>query len=98
MAGQRNEIEDLIRSFVTKMAEAVEAKVAAQLRAAVESLDGGRPLRRYGKPARGRRLQGQYIGLLRRLSGSTRSRVQSVARSEGVAAALTLAAQLEGQG
>lgn len=98
MLGQRNEIEDLIDSFVTKLAAAIEAKVAAQLRAVVENLDGGRPLRRYGKPARGRRLQGQYIGLLRRLSGATRQRVQATARKEGVPAALALAARLEAHG
>lgn len=98
MPGQRNEIEDLIRSFVTKLAAVVEAEVAAQLRSAVEGLEGGRPHRRYGRPALGRRLQGQYIGLLRRLSGATRRRVQATARNQGVSAALTLAAQLEGRG
>jgi len=94
MPGQRNEIEDLIGSFATKLAAAIEAKVAAQLRAVVENLDGGRPIRRYGKPARGRRLQGRYIGMLRQLSGATRRRVQATARSQGVAAAVALAEKM----
>ncbi len=43
-----------------------------------------------------RRLQGQYIGLLRKLDGAKRERVQETARSKGVSAAIELATALRG--
>jgi len=46
------------------------------------------------KAARGRRLQGQYLGALRSLRGAARERVKRTARAEGVAAAVKLAASL----
>ena len=53
---------------------------------------------RYGRISRGRKLQGRYIGLLRRLSGSVRRQVQAAARPDGVEAALALAGSLEAAG
>jgi len=61
--------------------------------------DAWRPLGgQVGELAAGILCVGQYIGLLRRLSGATRQRVQATARKEGVPAALALAGQLERRG
>ncbi len=48
--------------------------------------------------AAARKLQGQYIGFLRKLDSGKRERVQKVARSEGVAEAMKLAQSLLGSG
>jgi hypothetical protein len=81
-------------TFVSKLVVLVERQVATRLQEAVAGMKKGRRAVRRPVP-RGRRLQGRYIGLLRKLSGRTRARVQKVARESGVAAALELAAKLD---
>ena len=41
-----------------------------------------------------RKLQGRYLGMLRKLTGSLRTRVKAVAKKKGVASALKIAAKL----
>jgi hypothetical protein len=45
---------------------------------------------------RARRIQGQYLGSLRRLKGANRARVKKLAKEKGVPEAVKLAAQLSG--
>jgi hypothetical protein len=52
------------------------------------------PVRATAKLSKARQLQGQYLGSLRRLRGAERARVKKVAREEGVAEAVKLAAKL----
>ena len=54
-----------------------------------------RKLRLSAKGLAARKLQGQYLGLLRGLSAGTRLRVKKVAREKGVAEALKFAASLK---
>jgi hypothetical protein len=54
-----------------------------------------RKLRLSAKGLAARKLQGQYLGLLRGLSAGPRARVKKVAREKGVAEALKFAATLK---
>jgi hypothetical protein len=54
-----------------------------------------RKLRLSAKGLAARKLQGQYLGLLRGLSAGPRARVKKVAREKGVAEALKFAASLK---
>src|ERR1700679_225247 len=98
-----SEIKALVLRFVERLTAQLEDDINGRLRVALGALgpggsaDGARAGRRYEQRSRGRRLQGRYIGLLRRLTGTVRSRVQQAARSEGVEAALALAARLEAE-
>jgi hypothetical protein len=47
------------------------------------------------KQARARKLQGQYLGALKSLTGADRAKVKAVAKSKGVAAAVRLALTLK---
>jgi hypothetical protein len=87
------QIEQLVMQFVSTLAVLVERNVAERLREVVGGMGSRRGSARRRVP-RARRLQGQYIGLLRRLSGMTRARVQKAARESGAVAALDLAAKL----
>jgi hypothetical protein len=87
------QIEQLVMQVVSTLAVLVERNVAERLREVVGGMGSRRGSPRRRVP-RARRLQGQYIGLLRRLSGPTRARVQKSARESGVVAALDLAAKL----
>jgi hypothetical protein len=55
---------------------------------------GRPPARTTAKLSKARQLQGQYLGSLRRLKGAERVRVKKVAREQGVAEAVKLAAKL----
>jgi hypothetical protein len=55
---------------------------------------GRPPARTTAKLSKARQLQGQYLGSLRRLKGAERARVKKVAREQGVAEAVKLAAKL----
>ena len=55
---------------------------------------GRPPARTTAKLSKARQLQGQYLGSLRRLRGADRARVKKVARDQGVAEAVKLAAKL----
>ncbi|MGD0838218.1 MAG: hypothetical protein ABSB49_16395 [Polyangia bacterium] len=56
---------------------------------------GKRKLRLSPKGLAARKLQGQYLGLLRGLAAGPRARVKKVAREQGVAEALKFAASLK---
>jgi hypothetical protein len=55
---------------------------------------GGRAVGRPTRLVAQRRLQGQYLGALKRLRGAARARVKTIARTKGVAEAVKLAARL----
>ena len=56
---------------------------------------GKRKLKLSAKGLAARKLQGQYLGLLRGLGAGPRARVKKVAREKGVAEALKFAATLK---
>jgi hypothetical protein len=67
------------------------ARVAATRAARADATPVGRRVRLTAKLARARRLQGQYLGLLRSLNAEARTRVKREAKEKGVEAALVLA-------
>lgn len=89
----------LINDFVARLEDAIESRIREHLLAGLNADKGsGRGTKRPARPAAvssSRRRQGQYIGLLRSLSGRDRARVQAAARKDGVPAALRLARQLK---
>jgi hypothetical protein len=60
----------------------------------ISSAPGKRKLRLSAKGLAARKLQGQYLGLLRGLGLGPRARVKKIAREHGVAEALKFAASL----
>jgi hypothetical protein len=66
-----------------------------QKAAAVAAVPAKRKLKLSAKGLAARKLQGQYLGLLRGLGPGPRARVKKVAREKGVAEALKFAASLK---
>jgi hypothetical protein len=88
-------VADLIEQFVARLEEVVQAQARDRVFAALGAAAPGTPARRPRVAASPqRRLQGQYLGLLRGLTGRARQRVQAVARESGVASALRLGRRL----
>ena len=89
----------LVQQSVARLEEAIHAEARARVLEVLgaSTARGGMAARRASSAsvASRRRLQGQYIGLLRSLTGRARQRVQSTARKDGVRSALSLARQLE---
>jgi hypothetical protein len=56
---------------------------------------GRRPMKLSPKGLRARKLQGQYLGALRALSGADRAQVKAVAKDKGVGEAVKLALSLK---
>jgi hypothetical protein len=89
----------LLQDFVVRLEEVIESDLRARVLGALgvaktrKSAVAGRARAAVVAPAR--RLQGQYIGLLRSLTGRVRQRVQATARKDGVRSALRLARQLK---
>jgi hypothetical protein len=103
----RDHVSLLVAEFVQKLIAAVEDEALVRARqSVVRGLDALSPVRRGATPSRGasvrpagpvsaaRRRQGQYLGRLKRLTGSARKRVQALAREKGVAEAIKLADRL----
>jgi hypothetical protein len=74
----------------TASAPAPTAKAAKSV-----AVPGKRKLKLSAKGLAARKLQGQYLGLLRGLNPGPRARVKKVAREKGVAEALKFAASLK---
>jgi hypothetical protein len=103
-------IETLVREFTAALVDAVEAEAKKRIADAVSSTFGlsapvaapdarttaapARPRKTDAAVGARRKLQGQYMGALRRLGPANRTRVQKVAREQGVAAAVKLASSL----
>jgi hypothetical protein len=105
-----NDLLALVNDFVARLESAIRADLVARL---TEGLPNGtgpaaknpsegsarRGRRLVPSPAakRTRRLQGQYLGLLRGLTPAQRSDVKRTAREKGVAAAVKLGRRLRGR-
>jgi hypothetical protein len=74
---------------------APSAKANKADKAAAAPVPGKRKLKLSAKGLAARKLQGQYLGLLRGLGPGPRLRVKKVAREKGVAEALKFAASLK---
>jgi hypothetical protein len=87
------DLRSLVENFASQLELLIRrellARVGIALRTGPRSPAGTRTAT--GAPSVGRRLQGRYIGALRSLKGDNRRRVQMLARTKGVAAALKLA-------
>jgi len=97
-----HEIRSIIEEFVRQVEIAVQVDARDQLASSLGDVVTGRrrpgrpkAVRAYGtRPSKGRRLQGQYIGRLRKLKGAKRAQVRAMAKKKGVAAAIALADRL----
>ncbi len=72
-----------------------EPSKAAKAAPAAVAAPGKRKLKLTAKGAAARKVQGQYLGLLRGLRPGVRLRVQKVAREKGVAEAMKFASTLK---
>ena len=88
---RRAQMEDLVSNFVEQVRVLVEHEGFERIR---RTFVGGRAVTHGGLVSAQRRLQGRYLGSLRALRGAARKRVQSLARSRGVAAAVEVADRL----
>jgi len=75
--------------------QAVPSAAPAVKAAKAAPIPGKRKLKLSAKGLAARKLQGQYLGLLRGLGPGPRARVKKVAREKGVAEALKFAASLK---
>ena len=92
---QANErVLSAVSSALSGHATAAPASSAKADKAAV-AVPGKRKLKLSAKGLAARKLQGQYLGLLRGLGPGPRARVKKVAREKGVAEALKFAASLK---
>ena len=104
---QREQAATFIDDLAATIAEKVRARIIAAVEeafdgtsAATETIPSGsgqpRAKRRALSPAmaRARKIQGQYLGALRTLTGDARKKVKALAQSEGVGRALALARSL----
>jgi hypothetical protein len=100
-------LENVIDDFVNRMTAAITEEANQRARSLVLGAlgNGGtrssntakasrRPAAFTPKVVRARKIQGQYLGALRRLKGADRIRVKKVAREKSVAEAVKLAAKL----
>jgi hypothetical protein len=109
MATIRKQGEDatFIDDLAAAIAERVRARIIAAVDEAFAQVSGpsegsvqkGRPARAKRRAlspamARARKVQGQYLGALRSLTGDARKKVKALAQSEGVGRALALARSL----
>jgi len=94
---QANErVLSAVASALTGQAAPVAAPAAkAGKPGPVAPIPGKRKLKLSAKGLAARKLQGQYLGLLRGLGPGPRARVKKVAREKGVAEALKFAASLK---
>jgi hypothetical protein len=96
-------ITSLVETFARQIAAAVEASMAERLQAALAGA-----FRTPAKPtaerkvkqaspavARARKLQGQYLGSLKSLTGADRAKVKQTAKDKGVGEAVKLALSLK---
>jgi hypothetical protein len=101
-------VREITTSFVDQIAEAIDGNAKTRIAAALERMYGdssgksagsSRPRleRRSLSPAakRARKIQGQYVGTLRRFKGAARARIMAVAKKKGVAAAVKMMARLQ---
>jgi len=111
MAINSRNLESIVRDFTTRLVAAIEAQTSQRIRNIVSSVLGGPPRwigaskteARLPSPSRklsdkavaARKLQGKYIGALRRLRPAARARVKIAAREQGVAAAVKLALSMK---
>jgi hypothetical protein len=96
-----SDLRALVQAFATRLEQEVRADIRVSAAAmldgrASQSAKRGRRAPTKSALARGRRLQGKYLGHLRALRGRDRQRVKKVARRDGVAAAIALAQRLRG--
>jgi hypothetical protein len=84
-----------VSAALTGQAAPAAAPSAKPQKAAAAPVPGKRKLKLSAKGLAARKLQGQYLGLLRGLSAGPRARVKKVAREKGVAEALKFAASLK---
>jgi hypothetical protein len=70
-------------------------KQAKQAASAGKPAAGRKPFKLSPEGMKARRLQGQYLGALRALTGTNRAKVKAVAKDKGVAAAVKLALSLK---
>lgn len=98
----------MVDDLAAVIAERVRARIIAAIDEAFDEVSSrpaergvreGRhtgPRRRASSPAmaRARKVQGQYLGALRTLTGDARKKVKALAQSEGVGPALALARSL----
>ena len=97
-----NDIAQIVAEFADRLTAAIEEDTLAKVRGVLGGGIGvSRPRRgrppgtgRVGRAVRSgpvspaRRLQGQYLGALRKLKGRERNRIRAIAKKDGVAAAL----------
>jgi hypothetical protein len=84
-----------VSAALTGQAAPSAAPSAKPQKAAAAPVPGKRKLKLSAKGLAARKLQGQYLGLLRGLGPGPRARVKKVAREKGVAEALKFAASLK---
>jgi hypothetical protein len=84
-----------VSAALTGQAAAAPAPSAKPQKAAAVVAPVKRKLKLSAKGLAARKLQGQYLGLLRGLGPGPRARVKKVAREQGVAEALKFAATLK---
>jgi hypothetical protein len=100
-------LENVIDDFVSRLTAAITEEANQRARSLVLGAlgDGSaqasgtakarrRPAASSPKVVQARRIQGQYLGALRRLKGADRVRVKKVAKEKSVAEAVKLAAKL----
>jgi hypothetical protein len=93
---QANErVLSAVSAALTGKADAAPAPSASAKPAKPAAAPAKRKLRLSAKGLAARKLQGQYLGLLRGLQPGPRLRVKKVAREKGVAEALKFAASLK---
>lgn len=86
-------IDSNVRARITAAFGRVFSGVSGKSLRSSSKAAGQRPERRSLSPAarRARKLQGQYIGALRSLTGRDRDKVKAIAKTDGVAAAVRMA-------
>lgn len=87
----RSNVRILVEDFASRLEMLIRAELLARAGAALPA--GARAPARgaSGAASASRRLQGRYLGALRSLKGHDRRRVQELARTKGVAAAVKVA-------
>jgi hypothetical protein len=108
---QSTSVQRLVDSFVARLTAVVQSSAEARAREAVLRALGGKattprvsvrpaaPAKRSPKLSaaglKARKLQGQYLGALRTITGEARARVRKLAKEKGVAEALKFAQSLK---
>jgi hypothetical protein len=95
VAAAKAQANERVLSAVSSALSGQAAPASAKADKAAVAAPGKRKLKLSPKGLAARKLQGQYLGLLRGLSAGPRARVKKVAREKGVAEALKFAASLK---